>query len=62
MTRKIEYMEYEDILEEAKDPHVTADMLNLLVTRTKELSAKKSHDNEKLQALLEKIEARLAEK
>ena len=62
MPKEVAYMDYEDIVEEAKNPHVTADMLNLLVSRTRELSAKREHNAEKLEALLEKIEARLAEK
>lgn len=60
MTYSVQTMSYDDIVKEAKNPHVTANTLNLLLARTRELSAQKSHDAEKLQALLASIEARLA--
>ena len=56
-----EYLTYEDIKAEAESPHVTADMLNILLTRTKELNALKKHDDDKLKELLESIEKKLAE-
>jgi len=56
------YQSYEDILNEAKDPHVTADMLNILISRTRELSNQKQHELEKLQALTKLIESKLSEK
>jgi len=56
------YQSYQDILNEAKDPHVTADMLNILISRTRELSSQKQHELEKLQALMALIEAKLDEK
>lgn len=56
------YQSYEDILNEAKDPHVTADMLNILISRTRELSSQKQHELEKLQALTTLIESKLVEK
>ena len=56
------YQSYEDILNEAKDPHVTADMLNILISRTREMSSQKQHELEQLQALTTLIESKLAEK
>lgn len=56
------YQSYEDILAEAKDPHVTADSLNILITRTREMSNQKKHEVEKLEGLIAIIEAKLAEK
>lgn len=56
------YQSYEDILEEAKNPHVTADMLNILITRTREISNHKKHEIDKLIELTALIEAKLAEK
>ena len=56
------YQSYEDILAEAKDPHVTADSLNILITRTREMSNQKKHEVEKLEQLIELIESKLAQK
>ena len=55
------YLTYEDIKTEAESPHVTAETLNILVTRTKELSALKQHDVDKLKKLLDSIEKKLAD-
>lgn len=54
-----QYTTYEDILTEAKNPHVTADVLDILVSRTKELSAEKQHELEKLNKLLKDLESKL---
>ena len=56
-----EYLTYEDIKAEAESPHVTAEMLNILLTRTKELNALKQHDVDRLKELLESIEKKLAD-
>jgi len=50
---------YDDIKKESEKSHVTADMLDILVTRTKELSAERQKDIDKLNALLAEIEAKL---
>ena len=56
------YQSYEDILAEAKDPHVTADTLNILISRTRQISSEKKHEVDKLQQLIELLETKLAEK
>lgn len=56
-----QYTTYEDIIEEAKNPHVTADILDILVSRTKELSAEKEHELKKLENLLAELESKLKE-
>ncbi len=54
-----QYTTYEDIIEEAKSPHVTADILDILVSRTKELTAEKEHELQRLEKLLSELEERL---
>ena len=44
-----QYTTCEDIIEEAKSPHVTAD---ILVSCTKELTAEKEHELQRLEKLL----------
>ena len=58
----VDRLTHAEILKEARDPHVTADMLNILVTRTRELSALKEREAKELHQLLEEIEAKLAAK
>jgi predicted nucleic acid-binding Zn-ribbon protein len=53
------YKTYEDIKQEAEKSHVTAETLDILVSKTKELSAARQNDIDKLNALLEKIEEKL---
>jgi len=57
MQRK--FSTYEDIKREADSPHATAEALNILVSRTKEMSALKQREIDELNALLENIESKL---
>ena len=59
MTNKLSY---EDIKEQASHPHITAETLNILVSKTHELGAKQQHNVDRLEALLKDLEQKLAEK
>ena len=61
-TNMTKYQSYEDLLAEAKDPHVTADTLNILISRTREMSSQKKHEVDKLEQLIALIETKLAQK
>lgn len=56
-----QYSTYEEILDEAKSAHVTADVLDILVSRTKELTSEKQREIEKLESLLQSLEQKLSE-
>ncbi len=56
-----QYTTYEDILEAAQSEHVTAEVLDILVAKTKELTSEKKHELEKLEKLLETLEAKLSQ-
>jgi len=59
MTNKLSY---EDIKEQASHPHITAETLNILVSKTRELSVQQQHNVDRLEALLKELEQKLAEK
>ena len=48
-----------DILERAATQHITAEELDILVTKTREISAAKERELKQLQALLNELESRL---
>lgn len=56
-----QYSTYEEILDESKSAHVTADVLDILVLRTKELTSEKQREIEKLESLLQSLEQKLSE-
>lgn len=49
----------EDILERAATRHITAQELDILVTRTREISAVRERELKHLQELLSELESRL---
>ena len=49
----------EDILERAATQHITADELDILVTKTRELSVVRERELKHLQSLLYELESRL---
>lgn len=49
----------DDILKRAASEHITADELDILVTRTREISAARSRQLKQLQSLLSNLETRL---
>ena len=55
------YMTYEDIREQARSKHATADSLNILVTNIKQQSSLNAQDSERLSKLLSEIEKKLKE-
>jgi len=56
------FMSYDEIKEQAKDPHITAESLNILVSKTLELSTLKQHELTRLKELLATLEAELGNK
>ena len=54
-----QYNKIEDILNAAKSDTITADTLDILISKTKELSAKRQQEIEELESILESLESRL---
>jgi hypothetical protein len=57
-----QHMTIEEIEKEAANGHATADQLDLLVSNTRELAHQRESELNKLEGLLEKLEARLQDK
>lgn len=55
----MEYMTIEDLEKQAASKHITAEQLDILVSKTKEMSAIREHDLKRLKALLEELEKEL---
>ena len=52
----------DEILDKAATQHITADELNILVSRTREISAARERELKHLKALLSELEARQLER